>query len=105
MTSQVDASDLRKRVEPTGKSRENYWIPQENTGRIIGKWKQYSDRTFSDFFWRLPRRFPRKRPQKMVMSHENIFTVRQEMTGSHQEISNDFPAISSESSQVNIRTL
>ena len=96
--TQIDTSGLRKRVEPAGKSRESYWILQENIGKINGKWKQYSDRTFSDFFRRFPRRFPRKIHQKTVISHQNMFTIRQEMAGPHQEISNDFPAISSENS-------
>ena len=36
---QVDASGFRKRVDPAGKSREIYWILQENTGIITEKWK------------------------------------------------------------------
>ena len=50
LVTQVDASGFRKRVDPAGKSREIYWILQENIGIITGKWKQYSDRTFSEFF-------------------------------------------------------
>ena len=41
----------------------------------------------------------------MVISHENMFTIRQETVGLHLERSDDFPVMSCDNSQTNIRTL
>ena len=38
----------------------------------------------------------------MFMGHQNMFTICQEMIEFHQEISDDFPAVSCENSQKNV---